>query len=228
MFALETINNYTNDLYKKKYLKYKQKYIELKQHGGIKSVQELADTIKRLEEIKETFINDTKLEPQMREKLINDTNVAIEETGNLYKVKFAGYLATKHKKQPSIEHKKQPPKLNILDLLIQNKIVKLGPNIDTKNNFKIMDPKQLEDNININSFNELLDALDTYLIEPVVIKDTNYTNLGQVFKDILIFQDNSSDNQNLRYKHYEENVVKILQQKYPHVVIKYSFNPKKK
>lgn len=184
MFALETVNNHTNDLYKKKYLKYKQKYIELKQHGGFDSVEKLAEEIKPLEDLKK--------------KVINETNLEIEKIGNTdtdRRGKFAGYLAREHKDK----HSK-----SIYDLLLDNKIIKEGPK------YIVMDPKKLEDDININSFNELLDALDTYQLEP--IKDTSYTTLGQVFKDILIFKDQRGPKQNTRFTLYNNHVLKIIEE----------------
>jgi hypothetical protein len=198
MFGLESLNkksmnNLTDDYYKKKYLKYKQKYIELKQHGGFETVAELTAAIEPL-------------------------NKQIQDIGNKNPPKFRTYIVRKHEVPDSCDEK-----------CIYEKLVENGLLIVDGKSYDIFDPKQRTTHVDYDKFIDLLNNMYVYKITPETISSITYTNLGQLFRDILRLKDDLGKSQNLRFEKYEDVVKKILNSVKPGLTKKSDsgFNPGK-
>lgn len=177
----KSMNNLTDDYYMKKYLKYKQKYIELKQHGGLyDNVEQLTTKIQALETLKEN--------------VINETNTQIDSFGNDDPPKFRTHIARKNLPV-------QCDDKCMYKSLEENELIR----VDGKS-YEIFDPKQRMTPVNYNLFKKLLDNMDYYNIST----KSHYSNLGQVFRGILNFKDKQGAQQNERYQIYEDVVKKII------------------
>jgi hypothetical protein len=177
----KSMNNLTDDYYMKKYLKYKQKYIELKQHGGLyDNVEQLTTRIQALETLKEN--------------VINETNTKIESFVNDDPPKFRTHIARKNLPV-------QCDDTCMYKSLEENELIR----VDGKS-YDIFDPKQRMTPVNYNLFKKLLDNMDYYNIST----KSQYSNLGQVFRGILNYKDKQGAQQNERYQIYEDVVKKII------------------